>query len=218
MIKKGDLEMDRNRDKIPNKNNSDLSNITQKWVEVLAPFTRDYPLKLSASELARETGIPQQTASRYLDMLSKRGLIEYERRGKNKLFYLDLKKQTTKIVLSIVENQKALHLLSNSEISIILNEILGECDSVIVFGSYSTTRFDKESDLDLVIFECRNKNKIKKIKDRVNIEINEHYITYTGFKKILSLGNALAIEISRSHIMFGQIPKLIEILSGGKIG
>ncbi|MBS3151599.1 helix-turn-helix transcriptional regulator [Candidatus Woesearchaeota archaeon] len=54
---------------------SNLSNVTQKWVELLIPFTGDYTVKLSASELARQAAIPQQTAARYLDKLTGGNLL-----------------------------------------------------------------------------------------------------------------------------------------------
>ena len=195
---------------------SNLSNITQKWVDLLIPLTGDYTIRLSASELARQAGIPQQTGARHLDNLAGAGLIEYERQGRNKLFYLDLKKQTGKIIINIAENQKALYLISFAKINAILNEILRECESMLVFGSYASLRFDKESDLDLIIFNCRNKNKIKKIKDLHPLEINEHYSTYAEFKKVLSSRNALALEVAKNHVIFGNVSMLVEILTEAK--
>lgn len=40
-----------------------MGNITQKWVDLLVPFSNDYSAKFSASELSRKAKIPQQTAS-----------------------------------------------------------------------------------------------------------------------------------------------------------
>ena len=189
---------------------SEMGNITQKWVELLTPFTRNYSGKLSASELARETSIPQQTASRYLDKLAEVNLIEYEKQGRNKLFFLSLNKQTAKILFNIIENQKALFLKSTKEISPILDDLLQICEGLIVFGSYSTATFNKESDLDIVILECRNKNSIRKIKERYSLEINEHYLTYAEFKKVLLSRNALSIEIAKNHVLFGNVSNLVE--------
>ena len=83
----------------------DSSNITQKWVEVLAPFSGDYSAKLSASEVSRRCRMPQQTVSRVLNSLSSLNIISYTKNGKNKLFYLDLEQQKSKIVLNLIENQ-----------------------------------------------------------------------------------------------------------------
>lgn len=55
---------------------SNLSNITQKWVDLLIPYSNDYSSKFSANELSRKSKIPQQTASRYLNKLVKFTLKE----------------------------------------------------------------------------------------------------------------------------------------------
>lgn len=192
--------------------NPNLSNITHKWVDLLSPFSGDYSLRISASDLSKKTNIPQQTASRYLNDLVKLNLIGYVRGGKNKLFYFNLEKQTTKIILDLIESRKALQFQLNfKEISVIINEILKCCESLIVFGSYSLGNFNKESDLDIVILGKSNKEKIKKIKRNQLIEINEHYMSYNEFKKIINSNNSLALEIKENHILFGDISKQINI-------
>ncbi len=191
---------------------SKMSNITQKWVDLLIPFSNNYSARLSVSELARKSRIPQQTASRLLNKLTRSNLINYIKEGKNKLFYFDLEKQTTKIILNFIENQKALKFqLKIREISVIINEILKYCESLIVFGSYASNAFNKESDLDIVILGKSNKEKIKKIKQKQIIQINEHYVSYNEFAKILKSKNPLSIEIIKNHILFGDISKIIDI-------
>ena len=189
-----------------------LGNITQKWVDLLTPFSNDYSSQLSASELAKKSKIPQQTASRLLNNIVKLNLINYTKKGKNKLFYFDLEKQTTKILLNLIENQKALQFqLKIKEISIIINETLKHCESLIVFGSYSSDNFSKESDLDIVILGNYNKEQIKKIKQKQVIEINEHYVSYNEFVNILKSKNPLSIEIIKNHVLFGDVSKIVSI-------
>jgi len=189
-----------------------LGNITQKWVDLLTPFSNDYSSQLSASELAKKSKIPQQTASRLLNNIVKLNLINYIKKGKNKLFYFDLEKQTTKIILNLIENQKALQFqLKIKEISIIINESLKHCESLIVFGSYSSDNFSKESDLDIVILGNYNKEQIKKIKQKQVIEINEHYVSYNEFVNILKSKNPLSIEIIKNHVLFGDVSKIVSI-------
>jgi predicted nucleotidyltransferase len=191
---------------------SNLGNITQKWVDLLVPFSDNYSAKLSASELARKSKIPQQTSSRLLNKLVGINLINYTKKGKNKLFYFDLEKQTTKIILNFIENQKALQFqLKIREISVVINEILKYCESLIIFGSYASDSFSKESDLDIVILGKSNKEEIKKIKQKQVIQINEHYVSYFEFAKILKSKNPLSIEIMKNHILFGDVSKIIEI-------
>lgn len=194
---------------------SDLSNITQKWVDLLLPFSGNYSLTISASELSKKTKIPQQTASRYLNKLVELNLINYIKEGKNKLFYFDLEKQTTKTMLNLIENKKSLQFQSKvKEIAIIVEELLKNCESLIVFGSYASGNFNKESDLDIVILGKYKKEEVKKIKQKQVIEINEHYVSYNEFNKILRSRNPLALEIMKNHILFGDVSKLVDIFWG----
>ena len=191
---------------------SDLSNITQKWVDLLIPFSDNYSAESSASELARKSKIPQQTASRLLNKLVKLNLINYTKKGKNKLFYFDLEKQTTKIILNFIENQKALQFqLKIKEIPVVINEILKYCESLIIFGSYASDSFSKESDLDIVILGRSNKEEIKKIKQKQIIQINEHHVSYIEFARILKSKNPLSIEIMKNHVLFGEVSKIVDI-------
>jgi len=191
---------------------SDLSNITQKWVDLLIPFSDNYSAESSASELARKSKIPQQTASRLLNKLVKLNLINYTKKGKNKLFYFDLEKQTTKIILNFIENQKALQFqLKIKEIPVVINEILKYCESLIIFGSYASDSFSKESDLDIVILGRCNKEEIKKIKQKQIIQINEYHVSYIEFARILKSKNPLSLEIMKNHVLFGEVSKIVDI-------
>lgn len=191
-------------------NKTKMSNITQKWVNLLQPFSENYSAKLSASEIARRSKIPQQTVSRSLNNLTKLNLIDYVKKGKNKLFYFNLAKETTKLMLNAIEIQKSLEFqLKRKDIAIIVNEILRFSESLIIFGSYASGKPDKESDIDLVIVGKCNKKDIKKIKDRQIIEINEHYISYEEFGKMLKSKNALAREIMLNHLLLGDVSKIV---------
>lgn len=193
-------------------NKPNLSNITQIWVRILMPFSSNYSSKISASELARLSKVPQQSASRHLNNLVKLNLIDYAKEGRNKLFYFDLRKQTTKIILNLIENYKSLQFQAESKsISVLVNEILNYCEGLIIFGSYASGKFDEKSDLDMVILGKCDKGHIKKIKRKQIIEINEHYITYNELGRLLSRRNPLSLEIMRNHTLFGDVSKIVDI-------
>lgn len=188
-----------------------MGDITQNWVKVLMPFSENYNLKITASEFKKKNKIPQQTASRILNELVKDNLIEYDNQGKNKLFYLS-KKNTSKILLNIVEAQKAIEfLIKNKKIAILINEILEHCEGIILFGSYASGKFDEKSDVDLIILEG-NKKKIKIISERFSNKPHLQYIAYKEFEISLKEKNALGIEIMQNHILFGDISKIIKII------
>ena len=191
---------------------SNLSDITQKWVDLLLPFSGNYSLRISASDLAKKTKIPQQTASRHLNKLVEFNLINYTKEGKNKLFYFDLERQATKTMLNLIENKKSLRFQSKvKEIAVIIEELLKNCESLIVFGSYASGNFKKESDLDIVILGKNKRGELDKIKQKQIIQINEHYVSYNEFDKILHSRNPLALEIMKNHILFGDVSKIVDI-------
>lgn len=191
---------------------SKMSNITQKWVELLSPYLAIYSAKLTASELARKSKIPQQTASRLLNKLVKVNLINYAKEGKNKFFYFDLELQTTRIVLNLIESHKALNFqLKEKKIAIAINEILKHSESLIVFGSYASGNFTKESDIDIVILGKHNREEIKRIKEKQIVQISEHYTNYNEFTNLLKSRNPLALEIMQNHILFGDVSKIVDI-------
>lgn len=190
-----------------------LSDMTQKWVDMLLPFSSGYSTKISLSELSKMSGVPQQTASRYMRSLVKSNLISYERRGRNKLFYFDLNKATTKTVFNLIESRKALLFQLKSKDAIMaIGDMLKHCEGIVVFGSYASEEQRKDSDLDLVILGKTEKAEIKKIKQKQFIEINEHYSSFSGFKKMLSERNPLAIEIMNNHILLGNVSKIVDVL------
>ena len=114
--------------------------------------------------------------------------------------------------MDVAENQKALRFqLESKEISVIINDILNYCESLIVFGSYASGKFSRTSDLDIVVMGKCDKKNIKKVKQKQVVEVNEHYATYREFAKILDSRNPLSLEIMKKHILFGDVSKVVNI-------
>ena len=66
----------------------EMGNITQKWVEILKPFSSNYAIKFTASGVSRKTKISQQTVPRILNKLSLLNILNYEKKN-NKKFIED---------------------------------------------------------------------------------------------------------------------------------
>ena len=196
-----------------------LGNITQRWVGVIKPFTMDYSIKLSATEIARISSLPQQSVSRILNLLSKMSLIEYSTIGKNKLFYFDFKKGTTYPLFLIVEGNRSVDFnLKHKREALIVNKILDNCDSIILFGSYASGKTKKNSDLDLVIIGNKSIKKFKELKSLSPIEIHEHFVSYKELKETFSKKNPLALEICKNHVLFGDFGRIIKMFFEVKNG
>lgn len=189
-----------------------MSNITQKWVNLLVPFTSGYNQKFTESELSRLSAVPQQSASRYLNGLVKKNLLNYTIQGRNKQFYLDLQKQTSYNLLQLIENHKALEFQQKSkEAAVIINELLNHAEAIILFGSHAEYKSGRDSDIDVIVVGKTEKDKIKAIKQRYHIQINEQYVSYGELAKSLKSKAPLSIELQKKHIFFGNISKTTHI-------
>jgi len=190
---------------------SKLSNITQKWVDILIPFTNNYSGKYTASELEKLTQIPQQTISRVLNQLQELNLIQFKISGKNKYYYFNLDSNQSKIIIEILEQKKSIDfILIQPRINLIIEEILKVSDSIILFGSYANYQNNENSDLDLIIINGKE-DELKKIKKLNNIEINYQNIKHKDLKKSIKEKSPLSIEIKEKHIIFGDVSKLVKI-------
>ena len=191
-----------------------MSDITYKWVELLMPFTTGYHQKFTGTELAQHAKIPQQSASRYLKTLTHQNWLQYERKGRNKFFSLDLTNPSACVLLQIVENFKTLFFLKKATAaSLVIGEFLKHSESIILFGSYASQTQDEQSDIDLIILGKCNKEKIRKIKKNQIIQIHEQYSTVKSFAKSWKEKKPLAIEIQKKHILFGDTFQTIQLLS-----
>ncbi len=189
-----------------------ISNITQKWVRLLLPFTGNYGGFFSGSELSRISGVPQQTSSRLLNGLVKQKVVDFKEIGRNKMFYLDGSKPKTSSVFEILENHKALIFRQKlKEVSVIVDELSKHAESLIVFGSYSSYSFDKSSDLDILLLGESSKTAVDGVRDRYNMEINCHYMKYKEFSSELKKRTPLAIEIFKNHTIFGNVSNVVII-------
>ncbi len=189
-----------------------MSNIHQKWVKLLVPFTTDAAAKLTASDLARASGVPQQTTARILDGLARENLLRYERHGRNRLYTLDQEREETSLLLSIVEHHKALAFLArNDDASLLVRDLLSTCGTVILFGSYASGLADGHSDLDVLLLGNVAESRLEEIKKRSPIPVNEHHATPETFARLLREQQALAHEIRKNHICFGDISLAVRL-------
>lgn len=189
-----------------------MSNITPNWVTLLLPFTVDYAARLTASDLAKASGVPQQTASRILNQLAAENLLRYERHGRNKLYYFDLQREETLLLLSTVEQHKTLQFLKEGGLETVeMRELAKICDLTILFGSYASGTADEQSDLDVVFLGKVTEKRLQEIKNMSTIEINTHNVTPRYFRKLLKEDHALAHEIRKNHVLFGDVSKMVEI-------
>lgn len=183
-----------------------------KKLDIISLFISDYNKRLTGREVGRILDINHQTAFNHLNQLVKANVLNYERKGRNKEFSLISENYVSKIFIQMAEQKKSLDFISsNKNIASIIYDLKDFVETIIVFGSYAEYKSTRDSDLDIVILGKYDKNKLKKYKDRVNIKINEHVVTYSQFNKIFKNKNPLSIEIFKKHIIFGDVYKVLEV-------
>ena len=184
-----------------------MTYISQKWLDVLAPFTGNYAQRLTGSTIAAGVHMPQKTVSRILDSLGSKRIIQYSMDGKNKYYYFDLHDNMSTVVLSMTEHSKALWILMNyPHLRTMLVELM-EYGTVVLFGSYAKSMQHEESDVDLWVV-ARKKN-LQRIVEKYPYEVHLQFSTLDEFSRKLANGHHLAVEIARHHVVFGNADGIV---------
>lgn len=186
----------------------DLAKISQKWLEVLIPFTNDYSASFSGSELARLTKIPQRTVARILTQLVNMNLLKLDIRGKNNFYYFDLQDKRIKQLMNLVESYKSLKFSLDTSLWKEIVPLL-EFGNVVLFGSRAKGYATKSSDIDLVIFS----NKTKKLDNvlRHLSKVQAQTIPFEKFEKLVEQKKILALEVLKNHVVFGDCSKFVNL-------
>jgi len=182
-----------------------------KKIDIMSLYLEDYNRILSGREIARLTELNHQTALNHLKDLINEKIMKYNIKGRNKNYFLDLMNPKARILIEITESFKALKSLDNKELKFIIKDVLGFTEAIILFGSFASEKYNKNSDVDMVLLGKSNKNMINKVKKRYNREINIEYASFNDFYNSLRKKNALAIEILNNHIIYGDLSRIVDI-------
>lgn len=144
-----------------------------------------------------------------LKHLAKSKLLISKRKGNINIYNLNLDNPFLIQMLQYLEVQKNLDFPPLDIIMKIINDISMKNYCLLVFGSYAENKQIKDSDLD-ICFLVENKETEKKIKPYFNeiklnyiINIDEHYITFKDFVKMLLRNEEnLGKQIFRKHKIF----------------
>ncbi|MEN7982482.1 MAG: nucleotidyltransferase domain-containing protein [Nanoarchaeota archaeon] len=185
-----------------------MTKLSQNWLNVLVPFSYEYSRRFSGSEISRITKIPQKSASRYLSELVSEGVLRFESRGNSNFYYLDLSDEKIKIILNLIESYKSFIFSKNNVLWKDLKEII-PFGSFVLFGSNVKGYSTHLSDIDVVIFS----NKSEKLKNvlRTMPKIQYQIISFNKFEKLVIKRDTLALEILKSHVIFGEMDKFIDL-------
>ena len=189
------------------KKNRHLSN----KLDILRLYLSDYSNSFTGREIARKVKVSPQTALSVLNELVKEKVFLSKKEGRNIKYSLNKEGVRTKQALQMAEINKAKHFLHNSELRLIIAELLPLTETIIVFGSFAKGIEKDTSDLDLIIIGAKDKEKVKKKKKIFPRDINVESVTWKSFSETFNRKNALAIEISKSHLVYGNVFNLVDV-------
>jgi predicted nucleotidyltransferase len=173
-------------------------------------FVSDYSLKLTGREVARKVGLSPQIALNNLNNLVKEKIFLVEKQGRNNLFGLNLKDFGCLMFLSLVEEYRGLGSLKNKELKGLVEELLPLAETLIVFGSFASGKQGKDSDIDLIALGVKDRKKFNKVKRSFPREVNVEFLSWREFKKACLEKKALAVEVAKNHLVYGNVFNLVK--------
>lgn len=182
-----------------------------KKLDIVALYLGDYSLLITGREIARRIKVSHQTGLMALNELVREKIFLSKKDGRNINYYLNKTNLGTKQYLQMAEIAKADKFLHNLELKSILEELIPLAETIIVFGSFAKGTEEESSDLDLIMIGAKNKEEVRKKKNIFPREINIEFVTWKEFAETLNKKNALAVEISKNHLAYGNVFNLVNI-------
>jgi predicted nucleotidyltransferase len=144
-------------------------------------------------KISQNLNMIPSTVMRIMKRLEKERVVDYERQGKNKKYFL---KDTPEAqsYLYLTEEYKLIKLLQKPQLRRVIKELKQETNNelIILFGSHVKSSANKNSDIDLYIESTSKKlkNKLMHISEKLQIKLGK-------FNK----HSLLSKEIIKDHVL-----------------
>lgn len=178
-------------------------------LRLLEAWNKSIFAELSISEIMRHTGKKTKPwVFNALKELSKSNLLTKKRKGNMNLYSLELENPLLIQTLQFLEVQRSYNFPALDTVRDAISKIPASGYCLLVFGSYAEGKQTKESDLDVcflvdVAVEKKIKPHFNDIKLSSKINIDEHYIVFGDFvKMLLREEENLAKQIFRKRRIF----------------
>ncbi|MGV8151348.1 MAG: nucleotidyltransferase domain-containing protein [Candidatus Woesearchaeota archaeon] len=177
-------------------------------LRIMDAFLSNIGRQLYMREIARMSGLDIKIVSRELKVLLDNNVMDYEIRGKIKLYHWKNTFETEALIIA-TEAYRSQKFLEKHEILELMD--LNKITDFIIFGSYAKNLENKHSDIDIVIFSKKT-DKIEKLLDDISKKIHKQYISFGEFTALYRKDTVLAREILRSHVLFGKHKEITQII------
>ncbi|RLE38115.1 hypothetical protein DRJ17_04910 [Candidatus Woesearchaeota archaeon] len=182
-----------------------------KKMDITSLYLEGYSNAFTGREIARKLSVSPQTALTHLKELVRLRILNANKKGRNIEYSLNLNNLQAKLLIEMAELNKSIQVLTNPELKIIFEELSPLAEAIILFGSFAVGKEKPDSDVDLVIVGRSNKDKIKKILRRYPRKINVEFVSLMALQKAFQQKKALAVEIAKKHVLFGDVHAIVDV-------
>jgi len=183
-----------------------VENINNIGLEIISLYRNNYLNQFHIREMAKLIDVSHVTLLPHLKQFEKNKILTAKLVGKSKVYSINFDNNQVREFLSLSEKKKTLEFL-NKEFFVkkIYEEFINSSSNrcLILFGSYASGNYTKESDVDLLYIGEIKENE-KKIKDFGKIYGKKmHFISMTlkQFKEQLSKQGFLIKEVIKNYII-----------------
>ena len=184
--------------------------IQNEKIRLLKVWKKNPFSEFSISEIMKASGKNTKPwVFNALKLLAREKLLTSKRKGNLDIYRLNIENPLLVQTLQFIEAQESLGFPKLGLIAEAIAKIPRKDYCMIVFGSYAESKQKKDSDLDICMLVESEKigNAIKPYLNEVKlnhpINVDEHYITFDDFvKMLLRKEENIGKQIFRKHILF----------------
>lgn len=169
--------------------------------------------RLHLRDIARKSGLNENSASRFLGQMEKSGILASERDGNLKKYSLK-KNSRVFLLLAMLDLEKfnKLPSIRRNAVKYFLDALPEKPVIALLFGSTAKGGFTKDSDIDLLLIvnrRIKTEEAEKQAEAQTAIRISPVQVTYTDFMRELKLREDYVIQSAlntgyplTNHIMY----------------
>ena len=186
--------------------------LSELGLAAIEEFLGNYTGSFTGSDIARKKSLNQKSVSNALNKLESEGFLKSNTVGKNKEFSLNLDNmETVKNFIVAAEHIRTANFLKKQALikEIILKIGPAFNGIVIIFGSYAKGTQKKDSDLDIFIAGAYDRDKVYKVSELYNLQINVKNYPASAFRRSLKNKDILLTEIIKSHVIISGAEEFV---------
>ena len=190
-----------------------------EW-RIVQCYLSDYTTKLHIRKIARMINASHRAVSLTLSPMEEQGIVSYAINGRNKEYFLNLKNPFTIDLITTVESNRTVALMENE---FLIKKLMGEwfdkllfpSTPTLIFGSYAKGTQNKASDIDILILEDVDSDKVeaflKEFGKRHGVEMQIKQLSADTFQDMLFKRESFTLELTDGHILLNNPRVFINI-------